>query len=200
MRLNSPRYGETTGLQTKVTVKPVNPVVTVTEAKNWARISGNAEDTLITDLIETATKQIESHYNLSLISQTRIAFWESYGEEVSIPYGPHQSITTVERIYQGTSTTLTSSDYHTDGLDYLNIYPNTVYRGSHGRVNYNLKITYVSGFGADGSDVPEDIRKAVSILVAHLYEYRQEFRDQSNKVMSGEVDRLMQAYSRREWI
>lgn len=202
-RLKSPRLGENTGLEVQVTSEPATPVLTAAEAKDWARISTSAEDTIITELVEAATKQLESHYNLAFIDQTRKAYWLTFAQEVPLPNGPHQSITSVKRYYQGTATTLTSSDYHTSGNQFWHLYPSAVYSSRQGGRNaYSLEVVYVCGYGSASSDVPEAIRRAVAIRVADLYEYRQEMRldKPSNMSMSAQVERLMQPYSRREWI
>jgi len=177
--------GETVLREIKVSTAPAAEVIDLDYFKNYAKIppSAKIDDELTLNLIKNAIKLTEAYVDKSFITQTLIAYWDSFGKEVHIPRGPHQSITTVERIYKGVSTVLVSgTDYYTSGEDYLSIYPTTVYRGSVGRINYNLKVTYIAGFGTDQNDVPEEYVDLICRQALIDYE-----RGEASKQLSGEA-------------
>jgi uncharacterized phiE125 gp8 family phage protein len=74
-----------------------------------------------------------------------------------------------------TTTTLSATSYRVD-RDATPGKIRTVYNGtwpSHLTDPNAVTVTWWAGYGAAGSDVPQAIRHAILMLVAHLYENRQ---------------------------
>lgn len=156
----------------------VEPVSTA-EAKSWSRIDTSADDTLIGTLITGARLRFESDARRSCITQT----WEYYldrfpsdDEAIELPRPPVQSVSSITYTDEnGDSQTWSSSDYSLDSVSqparvypaYDETYPETQ------DIRNAVKITYVAGYGDAGSDVPQDVRNAILMLVAHWYEHRE---------------------------
>ena len=149
-------------------------VITIAELKAHLRVTHTYEDALITALRSAAIEWVESHCNIKLRSYTcrgyLPGFYNSY-----IPLGPVTSISEVK--YQTTATktyadltTLNAANWYSDEIsqpariafrDYPHVY------------EYALTPVVVS-FTAGYTTAPEPIVQAIRLLVAHLYDNRQE--------------------------
>ena len=153
----------------------LDTIITVADLKAHMRVTHTAEDTLISALRSAAISWVEEHCNIKLGSYTARGylpgFYNSY-----IPIGPVTAVTEVK--YQTTAdtdyttdlTTLVASNWFTDTIsqpariafrDYPNVY------------EYALTPVVVS-FTAGYSTVPAPVLQAIRLLVAHMYENRQE--------------------------
>ena len=153
----------------------LDTIITVADLKAHMRVTHTAEDTLISALRSAAISWVEEHCNIKLGSYTARGylpgFYNSY-----IPIGPVTAVTEVK--YQTTAdtdyttdlTTLVAGNWFTDTIsqpariafrDYPNVY------------EYALTPVVVS-FTAGYSTVPAPVLQAIRLLVAHMYENRQE--------------------------
>jgi len=170
--------------EVRVNTGPANPVLTTLEAKAFMRLAASftTDDTVIDNLVTTATKKIEAYLNRSLITQTLEAYYSSYGAEIYPPNGPIQSVTSVTQISRDNneSVLINDSDYYLKGLNDLYIEFGGAYVLPAGHsvrdklANYSLKTIYVAGYGDDSTDIPEPIIEAVARLVLYLYDHRDE--------------------------
>ena len=150
--------------------------VTTAEAKLWMRVSISTDDTLIASLITAATTYLEGQMNREFIDETLILKLDRFLNEVELPGSPLDSVTSVVYID-------TSGDTQTVSTDVFTV--DTVAEPGVLRLGFNqtwpiprttpnaVTVTYVSGYGAAGSDVPEEMKTAIKILVAHWYENRE---------------------------
>lgn len=157
---------------------PATASLTLAEVKAQLRIDSDDEDTLLTNLIHTAEAHVDGLGDLgrAMITQT----WAQYENQapgwVRLHMTPVQSLTSVEYYdSDGTLQTATVSDFELwrDG-DHMICKPKDgkQWPGADTRPDA-IKITYVSGFGDASSDIPESIRQAMLMLIAHLYENRE---------------------------
>jgi uncharacterized phiE125 gp8 family phage protein len=141
-----------------------------------------AEDTLLTNLIITATEWAEGYTRRKFINQT----WDYCLDEfpdvdyIRIPYGNLQSVTSIKyKDTDATETTMTvTTDYlvETNGanygrivLPYGEVWPSdTLYPSNP------ITIKFVCGYGAVASSVPYRVKAAILRLVAKMYESRGE--------------------------
>lgn len=63
-------------LSTKLITAPVNPAVSLSDAKDFLRVTTSDDDALITSLILAATKMVENYLNRFLITQTHDVFYD----------------------------------------------------------------------------------------------------------------------------
>jgi len=161
-----------------ITAPAIEPVTTA-EMKTHLRVDNTAEDVFIDTLVQTARKSVEQFTLRALITQT----WDVWMDTIPtlpvllIPKPPLQSITNIkyyddvdaEFVFgtvnyrvdtfdsQGGRVALTSGSGWPSGLRYIN----------------GLVVRLVAGYGATAASVPEPIRHAIKLLVAHWFENRE---------------------------
>lgn len=159
--------------------EPAIEPVSIADAKDHLRVSGNDEDAYISSLITAARQQVENTCGRALITQT----WDMWVDQfpysmdyVDIPKAPLQSVTSITYVdTAGATQTLSSSVYTVDSdsipgrvyLAYNQTWPDV--RSQRKAV----KIRYVAGYGPTKEDVPLPIRHAMLLLIAHFYENRE---------------------------
>lgn len=170
---------------------PAHEPVTIPQAKLHLRVTGSAEDALISGLISAAREYVENYCQRALFTQTwqltldtfpyqvpAFASWfDAYA--VALPRPRLQSITSIT--YQdttGTVQTLSTSAYSVDpsseparivpmnGMSWP--YPGVLNPGT-------VKITYKTGTYGDGTDntCPVSIQQAILLLIGHWYAQRE---------------------------
>lgn len=154
---------------------PDTEPVTVSEVKSHLKIDGTDEDTLITSYITAAREWCEGYQRRKYISQTRELVLDKWPreDEILIPYGQLQSVTSLKyKDEDGDETTMSTDDYivQTDGepgkvvLAFGKTWPNgTLYPTGA------IRIRYTCGYG-DAADVPEMIKSAIKIQVGLFYD------------------------------
>jgi uncharacterized phiE125 gp8 family phage protein len=149
-------------------VTPVTEPITLAEAKEYARIDGSAEDTLITSLIKVARLHCESYMGKAIIRKTVTIDSFSFPYQWQIPYGPLASASDVSKVV-----TIDQNNVETPLNYQLNVglFPKIAI--TSGNQSYKFKMVYVAGF----TTVPEDIKLAVKMMVNTLYERREDFSD-----------------------
>ena len=170
-------------------VDPTLEPVTVGQAKDHLRVATSVDDTVIAMLIASSRLQVERDTGKSLITQT----WElaldcfpSVGDYIRLDYGPVQSITSIYyNDSNGNATLWDSSNYQlkNTGNPALVI---PAYNGSwptdYAEERRGITVTYVTGYGANHTTVPAELRQAVLLRVEMLYD--------------GEQPHLVDAYKR----
>ena len=150
--------------------------VTTDELKIWARIDGNDEDDLIDGIIKTARLAVEKYLNRSLINKTiELTLDEWNSDKIELPLGPVSSITDVVTIDEDDTETTYSSDYYylaSNYVDTLCLKSTSTYPTNTERSYGGFKITYVAGYGATSSSVPQAILDSVKTLATNIYENR----------------------------
>ena len=169
--------------------------LTTAYMRDYLRVDDSIDDTIITNLIKSARMMVESYTGRTLCNKTlklSVDFvneldhdlWEGMRvapdlalkqNYITLPQSPVSSVTHI-KYYDDSdnATTYASSKYY---LDSVRIPARVVLRNGEQwptglRVANGIEITYVAGFGANATDVPEAIRLATTQLVAHLYENR----------------------------
>lgn len=155
---------------------PASEPVTVSEAKAHLRLDGSAEDLLIASLIVTSRLHVEAALGLALIRQgwrLTLDRWPDDGV-LRFPLRPIRSITEiVVRAADGTPAVVPSETYLLDGQA---LRPRLVARDAKwpapGLEANGIEIAFEAGIGDAAEDVPQPIRHALLLLVAHWYEHR----------------------------
>lgn len=162
---------------TTVTPPAVEPV-TLAEAQAHLRVIDSSEDDLITRLITTARLECELISRRALITQTLAAAFTAWPERV-VPLArpPLQSVTSIAYTdADGNPGTVSASDYIVDtasvpGRVWLKA--DASWPSSTLQAGPSIVITYVAGFGDAGSDVPENYRQALLLILGDFYENRE---------------------------
>jgi uncharacterized phiE125 gp8 family phage protein len=165
-----------------VTAPTVEPV-TLSEAKQHLRVTDDADNAYITNLIVAARQAVESgeswSLERSLINSTWRLTLDGFAARVSVielPRPPVASITSIT--YDDAANveqTLASNRYRLlSDAEPARVMP--IYNDEWPEaINYpgSVRITYVAGYGATAATVPQAIKQAVLLLVGDMYENRE---------------------------
>ena len=161
-----------------LTSGPLAEPLSVTEAKAYLRVDHADEDTLIASLVTAARLHTEVALGRRLITQDWSLFFDAWPHSkiVEIDLGPIQAVTQISTFAEdATETIFGSENYFAD----LVSDPGRIVRNggatwpAPGRQINGIKITFTAGYGDAAGDVPEPLRQALLLLVAHWYERRE---------------------------
>jgi hypothetical protein len=150
-----------------VTEDEHNYPVGLGEAKAMLPVNTTVHDTLIGLLIAGTTGQVERYIGRDTYPKIRTAQYERPSNVISLPYGVHGDVTSVQAIdTEGNITTLTPSvDYIVEGIEFKRI-------RFKGIGAYMLRVSFESGYGA--GECPEEIRAAIMQELSLQYKNRQD--------------------------
>ena len=159
------------------TIAPSIEPVTIVEAKTHLRVEHDGEDELIGLLIRAAREEVEAQTGLALLAQgwrLTLDAWPRDGV-VLIRKHPVTEISEVT-VYGpgGDPETLPGSAWHFDPRSRPARLALSDTSMALRRLN-GIEIDFIAGFGESGPDVPDSLRRAVLLLVAHWYEFRAAF-------------------------
>lgn len=165
-------------MQIDILVPPAVEPISLVEAKLYARIDHDDEDTLIGDLIASARQQIEDLSGIALVERTlqiRLDDWPCAafeGGAYSLPVTPVSAFNTFILYDEAGAPTDHSSDFRLEAGSY----PRLVLTGpkwpSPLRRYGSIVIEIIAGFGASSSNIPADLKEACYLLMAYGYERR----------------------------
>lgn len=166
------------------TVAPAAEPVTLTEAKQTLRIDHDSEDELLGGLIRAAREEVEAACGLALIDQS----WRLALDRLPRPHivklrrHPVRAVTSVT-VYgaDGGASLVDAADFRLDAearparLVFLRApVPGVAMNG--------IEIDFAAGFGEAGTDVPDLLKRAMLLLVAHWYEFRAQMGPEAQPV------------------
>jgi uncharacterized phiE125 gp8 family phage protein len=171
-----------------VATEPAVEPVTLAEAKQHLRVDTSDDDTYIEALIVSTRQYAEEYIDRALVSQQLTLRMDTFPGEFELPRPPMASsgtLTATTITYSldpgssgtatPTTTTLDVASYRVDRESTPGKI-RTVYGGtwpSHLSDPNAVTVTWWAGYGTSGSDVPQAIKSAMLMLIAHLYENRQ---------------------------
>jgi uncharacterized phiE125 gp8 family phage protein len=153
---------------------PAIEPLSLAEAKAFLRVEAAEEDQLITSLIAAARMQVETRTGLALITQSwRMVLdcWPGNGRIAARP-APLKSLAAV-RVFEfdGEMQVLDTQAFVPDpSTSTLSFIPWTLPMPT--RIAAGIELDVIVGFGDAAADVPEPLRQAIRLLVAHAYENR----------------------------
>jgi uncharacterized phiE125 gp8 family phage protein len=161
----------------QITVQPATEPISTSEMKAHLRVDFSDEDTYIDTLIVTARKYCESYTNRVFITQTWRQNLDYFPTVIKLKVNPVVSLTSLK--YYDTdesqqTITDSSANFQKDFLSDVG----SIHEGltnafpSIGDTINPIEIITVCGYGA-ASDVPDDIKHAIKLMVSHLYENRE---------------------------
>ena len=170
-----------------VVVAPATAPVTLNEAKQMLLVDHTADDALILQLIEAATREAEKIARRSFVTQTRemvLRRWpintqwnKNYPPNaILLEYPPVQSIVSIKYITDaGATVTLGSTDYELiEDLTPPYVWPgqNKDWPSVALRAASPIRVRYVAGYG-ETFNVPTDFKRHILGLIAVDYESRE---------------------------
>lgn len=163
----------------KLITAPAAEPVSTSEAKSHLRVDTTADDTYIGTLITVARQNVESHLRRSLINQTWEVVLDAFPAGViRLPKPPLASVTSIKYTDdEGNESTYSSANYVVDTdtepgrvvLKSGQTWPAVTLAAANG-----VRVRYVAGYGAAGSNVPQAIRQAILLVIGSLYENRED--------------------------
>ena len=163
----------------KLITAPAAEPVSASEAKAHLRVDTTADDTYIGTLITVARQNVESHLRRSLINQTWEVVLDAFPAGViRLPKPPLASVTSIKYTDdEGNESTYSSANYVVDSdtepgrvvLKSGQTWPAVTLAAANG-----VRVRYVAGYGAAGSNVPQAIRQAILLVIGSLYENRED--------------------------
>ncbi len=159
------------------TVDPLGEPVTLVEAKAHLRIDHASEDDLLAGLIRAARDEVEAATGIAMIGQ----HWRLTLDRVpadgmiELKRGPVVEITGVTGFdTDGAATLIDPATYIVDAhrrpADFT-----FVKTPATDRVANGIEIDFKAGYGESGAEVPDGLKRAILVLVAHWYEFRAGF-------------------------
>jgi len=152
-------------------------VVSLSDMKMQLAVDGTDLDTYIGDLIDAATVYCEKATNLKFLTETCIDYLEAFPTEIRPTFSPLSSVTSVQYVdTAGATQTWAAAEYDVD-TDPTPGRIKPAYGESYPSIRGQMQaitVTYVAGFGTSASDVPENLRQAVKILVTEWFYRRGE--------------------------
>lgn len=150
--------------------------MSLAEAKSFLRVEHADEDDLITRLVAAARAHVEARTRRLLMRQTwRITLdaWPPDGRVV-LPLAPVRNVVAA-RVYDaaGAAHGVDTQNFMLEpgsAPARLRFVPWAV--AVPGRTHGGIEIDVEAGYGGAASDVPEPLRQAIGLLVAHWYENR----------------------------
>jgi uncharacterized phiE125 gp8 family phage protein len=154
---------------------PTETPVTLAEAKVYLRVDSNAEDALITGLVETATQWAQDYARSKFVDQEWTVTFDGFptGSErrVRIPFPPLQSVDAVQYVdTEGNPQTFTGAEVVSGVFGYAELQPDQEWPQTHPE-NRSVEWTVSVGYG-DASAVPAAVKQGILVAVATMYEHR----------------------------
>lgn len=170
--IKTPDYGTNGVVTVSSTATGTNTatdVISLDDAKDWMKVDGTTDNSLITSLIGEIIDVVETEYSFQLIEKNVTAEWEMYAQRVDLPLFPVQSVSSVKTINnQGNETTLAvGDDYYLAGNTLVF---NTINSYSSPFERLRLKVEYVAGF----TSIPNGIIIGLKKAILSSYEDRQD--------------------------
>lgn len=176
-----------------------SPLITLQYAKNWMRVTHSEDDTIIGDLIDSCTREMEEFARITLISKSIYVDVDIYipinkcESEFELPYGA-----VLNSLDEGISVN------YRNGMKYSDYEPKTVDTDYFIRgMNFPRLVFTVAGlYGITYETFLPDVdlpiaRSAVLADVAHRYEFRGD-ADKANGICPA-ARKLIQPLKRMIW-
>ena len=181
-------------------IEPAIEPISLDEAKQHLRVDSTDEDVLIQSLISAARLHLETLTNRVFISQSWTILRDAWPKSnvLELPIGPVSEVEEI-RVLEGDDVTLIISPalYL---VDTGNVPSRIAMRDFSGwprprQVLNGIEIDIVAGYGPAATDVPQALRHAILLLMAHWFEHREPIAMGSGAVMvPGGVDAIVSSY------
>ncbi len=145
-------------------VAPAAEPLTLTETKEFLRITHADDDARLTDMIATARTLAEQWLRRSLVTQSwKLTFEDDISGSVRLPMGPVQSITSVTTLTSEEVSTVVSTTAYALSANRESLVVESIITG------YRIEVVYVAGYGTS-SQVPKPIKLGMMNHIASLYD------------------------------
>lgn len=191
-------YFSNTGSQPYILAEqPIELPITLAELKAWLKITNNAQNTLLINIIKAVTLSAEAYTKRDFIVKNYITyrdFFGDIGENPAYDFYPAQ----IANIENNWPITIRKSPFNElEQIEYIDkdnqdqVFDNQKLYvinkesysqiGSMGRLNWPavthdrqqaVKLSFSAGYGATSADIPEDIKQALLAHAAYVFKNR----------------------------
>jgi uncharacterized phiE125 gp8 family phage protein len=156
-------------------------VITLSEIKSWARIDNDADDDELIMIRNACVEYAESYCNEYFITRYVIGLFNKekliITSLVPFPYiqidkPPTQSISLVETMIDGIWTITDPSTYSFDRSASSSKVMFSTIPEYDTTIAQPFRISFISGYGPTGDDVPHSIRLGLKAHILYMYENR----------------------------
>ena len=153
---------------------PAVEPLSLAEAKAFLRIETSEDDPLIAAFISAARLHVETQTGLALITQSwRMVLdcWPANGR-IAVRPAPLQALTAARVFdFDGEALAIDIQAFVVDAsTSTLSFIPRALPMPT--RIAAGIELDFTAGFGGAASDVPEPLRQALRLLIAHWHENR----------------------------
>ncbi|MBL8584236.1 MAG: phage head-tail connector protein [Rhizobiaceae bacterium] len=182
------------------TVGPEAEPVTLAEVKAHLRLSHASEDELLAGLIRAGREEIERATGIAMIAQNWRLILDRLprsGSAILTRHPLREVLSVTAYGSEGEAALVDPDSYETDLLSRPGrihfLAPPAPLRAMNG-----IEIDFAAGYGEAGTDVPDGLKRALLMLVAHWYEFRASYGpdDQPVSYPAG-YDRMIAGYRER---
>lgn len=160
-----------------LTAAPTAEPISVAEAKAHLRVDADEEDALIGSLIAAARMLVERTMGVALMTQGWSYFLDHWPERgcIALPLLPVQAVSAVTvHDADGGASVLDTNAYAVDVLSApARIVLTATLPSVTTRAFTGYEVAFTAGYGDTATDVPQPIRQAMLLLVAHWFERRE---------------------------
>jgi len=156
----------------KLKTGPAAEPVLNTDVQTYLRLDSTAYNTTLTNYEIMARQQAEAYTRRAFITQTWYLMLDSreINEVITIPRPPLQSATILTYNDAGAPTAQDAASYTVDTYSEPGrIYLNPGYTWNYTRDRNGMLIEFIAGYGAAATDVPADIKMAITEAAAIYY-------------------------------
>jgi uncharacterized phiE125 gp8 family phage protein len=187
---------------TVVTPPAVEPI-TLAELKAQARVDFSDNDTALQRYATLARQYVETTTDKALITQTLRLSMDALPSVIYLKKTPVASITGITYInLNGNEQTLSPSLYEVDLLSLVpRIKPidGVAWPSTPSNTFNVVNVTFVAGYGASSSSVPEALRHAMLLLATHWYNEWTPYSTVEMRQIPFAVDALLANYT-TNWV
>ncbi len=182
-----------------VITEPTEYPVTVSEIKEFARIDGNDEDSILETFLAGVVNEVESYLGRALITRTYKLIMDEWNQrEIELMYPPLISVQSVNTVDESNVETVYSSDNYyviTESIPGRLIIKQSVEMPSNADRDYaGYNIKYTAGYGS-ASSIPKQIKIAIMQWVTMIYEKRSMTENDLNEIIiPKEVVKILKPY------
>lgn len=159
---------------------PANPAVSLEDAKEHLKIdlSFTDDDDLITSMIAEATLKVEHYIHRDLITKEYKTFRDKFPwckNQIELRRSKVQELVSFKYLVDDVLTDVdTDIYYNTFETDYSGIFlkDGQVWPTDIDIRRQSIEIQFKAGYGTDSDSIPADIRRAILMIVACLYQNR----------------------------
>jgi uncharacterized phiE125 gp8 family phage protein len=196
----------------KILARGTSEPVTLAEAKLHLRVDLSNDDALITAMISAAREMVERYTSRTLIYTAYRLTMDNWPYDIELPRSPAIEaaanlvtgiayITPRIRYYDGDGNqqtmTYAAGDFEVlldNNPPLLVLPPSGIWPVTYPLQRGAIEIDWIAGYGSASTGIPELLRLAIMMLVAHWYEHREAVGSFGSEVPLA-VDSVLRLYS-----